>query len=35
MGGGRARDVELERGGISGGGIGADGAMGAQEGGQV
>lgn len=32
MGRGRARGVELERGGIFGGGVGADGTMGAQEG---
>lgn len=35
VGRGGARDVELERGGISSGGVGADGAVGAQEGGQV
>lgn len=35
VGRGGAGDVELERGDIPGGGAGADGAVGAQEGGQV
>lgn len=35
MGRGRAGGVELERGGIFGGGVGADGIMGAQKGEQI